>query len=357
MCHWKQKDIKGIKKNHYIKEIQKKNDKILTVVDKNDLEKREVYTDRFPLLSLRNRVNKVLILIQMIASAIITSPIFENISITVIVLNSFIMMLDDPTRLEPDPFFENIENVFLGLYSVEMVLKIVGMGFYFSENAYIKDSWNILDFVIVTTSLPTALMSASETVRPIEEIELEGEPDSGGFSVGAFRAFRVLRPLKTISSVKGLKVLMNALFSAIPLLQDTMVILMFFFIILSIAGSNLMGGMLKSRCISVQTGKKHEDDLICGGFNSCPGGFFCGKTNENPNYGVSNFDNVSYSMLAVFQSVTLEGWSDVQVMLQEAYTYIIYLYFVLIVFVGAFFLLNLTLAVINSKFTEAHNEQ
>lgn len=44
-------------------------------------------------------------------------------------------------------------------------------------------------------------------------------------------------------------------------------------------------------------------------------------------------------------------------MLQEAYTYIIYLYFVLIVFVGAFFLLNLTLAVINSKFTEAHNEQ
>ena len=215
----------------------------------------------------------------MVASAIITSPIFENISITVIVLNSFIMMLDDPTRIEPDPFFENIENVFLGLYSIEMVLKIVGMGFYFSENAYIKDSWNILDFVIVTTSLPTALMSASETVRPIEEIELEGEVDSEGFSVGAFRAFRVLRPLKTISSVKGLKVLMNALFSAIPLLQDTMVILMFFFIIFSIAGSNLLGGMLKSRCVSVQSGKMHEDEIICGGFNSCPGGYFCGKTN------------------------------------------------------------------------------
>ena len=46
MCHWKQKDVKGIKKNHYIKEIQKKNDKILTVVDKNDLEKREVYTQQ-----------------------------------------------------------------------------------------------------------------------------------------------------------------------------------------------------------------------------------------------------------------------------------------------------------------------
>ena len=93
---------------------------------------------------------------------------------------------------------------------------------------------------------------------------------------------------------------MNALFSAIPLLQDTMVILMFFFIILSIAGSNLMGGLLKSRCVSVQTGKLHEDDMICGGEQSCPGGYFCGKTNANPNFGVSNFDNVSYSMLAVF---------------------------------------------------------
>jgi preprotein translocase subunit SecG len=34
---------------------------------------------------------------------------------------------------------------------------------------------------------------------------------------------------------------------------------------------------------------------------------------------------------------------------------VVVLYFTLIVFAGAFFLLNLTLAVINSKFTEAHN--
>ena len=34
-----------------------------------------------------------------------------------------------------------------------MVLKLVGMGFYFSENAYIKDGWNILDFVSVAVLL------------------------------------------------------------------------------------------------------------------------------------------------------------------------------------------------------------
>lgn len=55
--------------------------------------------------------------------------------------------------------------------------------------------------------------------------------------------------------------------------------------------------------------------------------------------------------------MTLEGWSDVMVMIQQTYSQIgSVLYFVPIVFIGSFFLLNLTLAVINSKFTEAHND-
>lgn len=53
LLQWKQKDFKGLKKNAYIKEVQKKNDKILTVAEKDSLEKLEVYTDRFPLLKLR----------------------------------------------------------------------------------------------------------------------------------------------------------------------------------------------------------------------------------------------------------------------------------------------------------------
>mmetsp|Transcript_20713 Transcript_20713/g.31748 ORF Transcript_20713/g.31748 Transcript_20713/m.31748 type:complete len:203 (-) Transcript_20713:6255-6863(-) len=149
---------------------------------------------------------------------------------------------------------------------------------------------------------------------------------------------------------------MQALLSAIPLLRDTMIILLFFFIIFAIGGCQLLTGVLKNRCISVQTGKMHPDELICGA-NECPGGYFCGKSNDNPNFGVTNFDNLFYSLLQVFQCVTLEGWSDIQRQMQQALSYIIFIYFVPLVFIGAFFLLNLTLAVINSKFTEAHKEQ
>jgi Ion transport protein len=77
----------------------------------------------------------------------------------------------------------------------------------------------------------------------------------------------------------------------------------------------------------------------------------------NANFGATNFDNIFYSILMVFVCVTLEGWSDIQRMIQQGMTNVMFLYFVPLVFIGAFFLLNLTMAVINSKFTEAHKDQ
>ena len=41
------------------------------------------------------------------------------------------------------------------------------------------------------------------------------------------------------------------------------------------------------------------------------------------------------------------------VLYQKVYTYYVFLFFVPLVFIGAFFLLNLTLAVINTSFNES----
>jgi hypothetical protein len=66
---------------------------------------------------------------------------------------------------------------------------------------------------------------------------------------------------------------------------------------------------------------------------------------------MTNFDNILYSFLAVFQCVTLEGWTHIMIALQKAFSPFVVLYFVPLVFIGAFFLLNLTLAVIKTSFT------
>ena len=92
--------------------------------------------------------------------------------------------------------------------------------------------------------------------------------------------------------------------------------------------------------------------MICG-YAECPTGYYCGKKTLNPNNDVTNFDNIFWSLLNVFQCITLEGWSDIMVMYQKAYTPFVFFFFVALVFIGAFFFLNLTLAVINSSYSEA----
>lgn len=240
--------------------------------------------------------------VKAVCNFIINTPLFDNISILVILANSITMVFDDTDRSDnPNPIFATFETLFLVLYTIEMVFKILGLGFIFGEDTYIWDPWNLLDFFIVMSSY--ASMAQKEEVGISAKDAPGPEASSGGFNVKGLRVFRVLRPLKTISSIKGLKVLILAVLSALPLLQDTLLILFFFFLIFAIAGTQTFSGMLKNRCVAIQTGIVHPDDLICGkdfGGEGCPGGFHCAKVNNNPNYGVSNFDNIFYSLLAIF---------------------------------------------------------
>lgn len=100
-----------------------------------------------------------------------------------------------------------------------MCLKILGMGFIFSKNAYLRDLWNILDFVIVVTAYLPYIFSSNS-----------------GINLSSLRSLRVLRPLRTISSVKALRNILKALFSAMRLLLDSIIILIFFFMVFAIGG-------------------------------------------------------------------------------------------------------------------------
>ena len=62
-----------------------------------------------------------------------------------------------------------------------MLLKISAMGFWFNEDAYIKDSWNQLDFIIVMSAF------------------LDSFTDSD--NINSLRALRVLIPLRSVSRI------------------------------------------------------------------------------------------------------------------------------------------------------------
>jgi len=266
---------------------------------------------------------------------IIKHQYFENFILIIIIWNTIMLTLDDPTNNNSTYVTLLIDDIFLWTYFIECLLKILGLGFLFNEGAYLRDGWNILDFTIVSSSMLPIFLGSNT-----------------GFSLNSLRSLRVLRPLRTISTVKSLKVLLNTLFSSLPYLLNTLIILLFFFIIFAVGGLQLFMGVLKKRCFLPETGVAHEDDIICG-YKECPSGYICGKMLKNPDFDITGFDDIGISLLMVFVCVTMEGWTQIMFYIVDAFSEGVIVYFVVMVFFGNFFLLNLTQAVIKAKFSEA----
>ena len=123
-----------------------------------------------------------------------------------------------------------------------MCLKILGMGLIFGKGAYLRDSWNILDFVIVMSAWVSI---AQAHFFPDDTNAGSSSAQDEGLSISSLRAFRVLRPLRAITSIEGLKIIVRAVLKALPELQNTVIVLLFFLLIFATGGVNLFSGMLK----------------------------------------------------------------------------------------------------------------
>ena len=78
----------------------------------------------------------------------------------------------------------------------------------------------------------------------------------------------------------------------------------------------------------------------------------------NLNYGITNFDNIGSAFLAIFQCITMEGWTPIMNIYEDAYVpWFVQFYFISCVVICSFFLLNLTIAVMLMKYEELDKNQ
>lgn len=134
------------------------------VSEQSRLEKLIGYTDGLPLLELRKQALKFRIYVNMYAHNIYKTKAFEIISIGVILVNSVTLGMEDPLAVSTTPTQDAVENVFLALYTLEMVIKVMALGFIFNKGAYLRDPWNILDFVIVMSAYFTIIQNVMELI-------------------------------------------------------------------------------------------------------------------------------------------------------------------------------------------------
>ncbi|XP_014299103.1 muscle calcium channel subunit alpha-1 isoform X3 [Microplitis demolitor] len=240
-------------------------------------------------------------------------------------------------------YLEKIEYIFLVIFTAECIMKIIAYGFVAHQGAYLRNGWNMLDFTIVVIGMISTVL---------QHLMKEG------FDVKALRAFRVLRPLRLVSGVPSLQVVLNSILRAmVPLLHIALLVL-FVIIIYAIIGLELFSGKMHKTCRNNLTDEMMEDPHPCGesGFqcSSLGDGYFCSRQYwEGPNNGITNFDNFGLAMLTVFQCITLEGWTDVLYDIEDAMgSTWQWLYFISMVILGAFFVMNLILGVLSGEFSK-----
>lgn len=115
-----------------------------------------------------------------------------------------------------------------GLFTVELILKVLVFGFLFNgPDSYLRNAWNIMDFIIVVFSLISlSLRDAGSKVSALKML----------------RMLRVLRPLRMISRNQGLKIAVFSLMNSIPFLVDVMVVSILFLLLFAILCTNFYKG-------------------------------------------------------------------------------------------------------------------
>ncbi|XP_031338412.1 voltage-dependent calcium channel type A subunit alpha-1 isoform X25 [Photinus pyralis] len=286
---------------------------------------------------------------------IIEWPPFEYAVLLTIIANCVVLALEehlpnhDKTMLALR--LEDTEEYFLGIFCVEAALKILALGFVLHRGSYLRNIWNIMDFFVVLTGSMTIFAEANVDV-----------------DLRMLRSFRVLRPLKLVSRIPSLQVVLKSIIKAMaPLLQIGLLVL-FAIVIFAIIGLEFYSGALHRTCYSLYDidliAKEGEEAFPCNtdnksqaeqyGSNWCrDGNSVCLERWQGPNNGITSFDNIGLAMLTVFQCITMEGWTAILYWMNDAVgNHFNWMYFVPLIVLGSFFMLNLVLGVLSGEFAK-----
>ncbi|XP_036610660.1 sodium channel protein type 4 subunit alpha [Trichosurus vulpecula] len=315
------------------------------------------------------------------AIKILIHSLFSLFIMITILANCVFMTMSDPP-----PWSKNVEYTFTGIYTFESLIKMLSRGFCIDDFTFLRDPWNWLDFSVIMMAYLTEFV------------------DMGNIS--ALRTFRVLRALKTITVIPGLKTIVGALIQSVKKLSDVMILTVFCLSVFALVGLQLFMGNLRHKCVKWpppigdmnetwydngtalfgnETGFGNDtgysnftfdwdayindegnfyflegapDALLCGNSSDaghCPEGYECMKAGRNPNYGYTSYDTFSWAFLALFRLMTQDYWENLfQLTLRAAgKTYMIF--FVVIIFLGSFYLINLILAVVAMAYAEQND--
>lgn len=184
---------------------------------------------------------------------IATNQFFDYMVMTTILVNCIFLAKTEP--------IEEAEFFFLAIYSIEMFIKIIAKGFVLNKYTYLRNPWNWLDFLVITSGYATIGMGEirknnEQRCFRIQHVfnNIMCFPFAEVGNLAGLRTFRVLRALKTISILPGLKTIINALLHSFKQLAEVMTLTIFclmVFALFALQVSSTVAFIPISRVISI----------------------------------------------------------------------------------------------------------
>jgi hypothetical protein len=304
------------------------------------------------------------------AILIVESKWFDPFILVTILVNCCMMASEsplDPEGTQKEAILGVFEWVFLIIFTLELLSKALAYSLFWHREAYLRDPWCQLDFLVVSLAWLPILF-----------------PSMGNYS--ALRAFRALRPLRALKRVPGMPLLVQWILSVLPKMGNVFALGGFVFLIFGIVGMELFKGSLHYRCalhgfeetpghpisdvrrrllearVAADAGVSNIDQtawdtgIPCNSHHDdaqqCPDGSSCAYFDKDPNDGLTSFDSVAIFFITFFQSITCDFWATSMYSLMAAFSPWVWMYFVLIIMVVGFFVINLFLAVIYLEYSD-----
>uniref|UniRef100_A0A3Q1H216 Ion transport domain-containing protein n=1 Tax=Acanthochromis polyacanthus TaxID=80966 RepID=A0A3Q1H216_9TELE len=168
---------------------------------------------------------------------------FEYMILATIIANCIVLALEQHLPAsDKTPMSERLDDTepyFIGIFCFEAGIKIIALGFAFHKDSYLRNGWNVMDFVVVLTGILATV--------------------GADFDLRTLRAVRVLRPLKLVSGIPSLQVVLKSIMKAmVPLLQIGL-LLFFAILMFAIIGLDFYMGKFHRTCFRTDTGKHNWD--------------------------------------------------------------------------------------------------
>ncbi|XP_017264425.2 voltage-dependent T-type calcium channel subunit alpha-1I [Kryptolebias marmoratus] len=280
---------------------------------------------------------------RVLCQSIIAHKLFDYVVLVFIFLNCITVALERPKILQGslERLLLTISNyIFTAIFVAEMTVKVVSMGLYLGETAYLRSSWNILDGFLVFVSLIDIVVSMAGGAKILGVLRV-------------LRLLRTLRPLRVISRAPGLKLVVETLITSLKPIGNIVLICCAFFIIFGILGVQLFKGKF-SYCVGFDVKNiTNKNDCLVANYRWVQHKY--------------NFDNLGQALMSLFVLASKDGWVNIMYhgldavgIDQQPVTNNnpwMLLYFISFLLIVSFFVLNMFVGVVVENFHKCRQHQ